>query len=573
MVAPCSSTWLPLPRPNKFGRVPTRILFTAGGSFKGYGFINEPAATGDEVIITLLERFQWIVHLITTAPVLLLAYVGFCLSLSTAIAGTASESAEVNLGRKATHFVSANGSDNGLGTADRPWATINHAAEQAKAGDTVIVRGGRYVLSSQVRVRNSGRSGAWITFIGYPGEKPILDASLIPYSSLVQDGLDNGAFQIEKSAYIRVVNLTVIDSHDAGFTVRDSSNVELINDATTGTFSSGIAVWDTNHSDKATQHIRILGNVIVKATTWDLAPPGVQRRGEPPHEALSVGGAIEFEVAFNHVYNSDKEGISIKETSKQGKVHHNLIQNLDRQGIDVDAYFGELRGIEIYSNVIHDCRGAGVVLSVENVRSVERINIHNNLVFDNDGSGLLFSRFHLNNPRYKIRIVSNVFYHNGYGAPAFGQTYYWITGGLFLDSTNIHDITIKDNIFSDNRGFQIGYSELFLEDLRQWEVVAREKNIKIHDNLIDGRNSIDTPILSGGNSGDRVKIYAANGERAIFADPMFRDPGNEDFRPRRSSFAAATHVTGGTSGSAAASELWWKRRFPPRLVAYPFRRH
>jgi len=519
----------------------------------------------------LPERFQPTVHLITTVPFLLLTCVGFFFSLSPAITGKASELIDVTRRQEATYFVSVNGSDDKPGTADRPWATINHAAEQAKAGDTVIVRGGRYVLSSQVRVRNSGQSEAWITFIGYPGEKPILDASLIPHSSLVQEGLDNGAFQIEKVAYIRVVNLTVIESHDAGFTVRDSSNVELINDATTGTFSSGIAVWDTNHSDKATQHIRILGNIIVKATTWDLAPPDVPRQGEPPHEALSIGGAIDFELAFNHVYNSDKEGISIKETSKQGKVHHNLVHNLDRQGIDVDAYFGELRDIEIYSNVIHDCRGAGLVLSVENVQLVEQINIHNNLVFNNDGSGLLFSRFHLNNPRHNIRIVSNIFYHNGYGTPAVGQTYYWITGGLYLDSTNVHDITIRNNIFSDNRGFQIGYSEPFLEDLRQWEAVAREKNIKITDNLIDGRNSVNTPILSGGNPSNRVKIYAVNGERPIFADPMFKDPGEQDFSLRRGSPGAARHVAAGAYTPGTSSELWWKRCFPPSLVAYPVR--
>ncbi len=36
-----------------------------------------------------------------------------------------------------------NGTDDGPGTAERPWATINHAADKAVAGDTVVVRGGR----------------------------------------------------------------------------------------------------------------------------------------------------------------------------------------------------------------------------------------------------------------------------------------------------------------------------------------------------------------------------------------------------------------------------------------------
>ena len=83
-----------------------------------------------------------------------------------------------------TYFVAPDGSDSGPGSADRPWATINHAAETAVAGDTVVVRGGQYLLSAQVRPRNSGRPDAWITFIGYPGEEPILDAQSIPQPPL-----------------------------------------------------------------------------------------------------------------------------------------------------------------------------------------------------------------------------------------------------------------------------------------------------------------------------------------------------------------------------------------------------
>src|SRR5258707_10021307 len=63
----------------------------------------------------------------------------------------------------ATYFVTLSGNDAGPGTATRPWKTINHAAELARAGDVVVVRRGRYVLSAQVRPRNSGRSDAWIT--------------------------------------------------------------------------------------------------------------------------------------------------------------------------------------------------------------------------------------------------------------------------------------------------------------------------------------------------------------------------------------------------------------------------
>ena len=332
-----------------------------------------------------------------------------------------------------TYFVAVYGSDTEPGTQSQPWATINHAAEQAKPGDTIIVRGGQYVLLTQVRPRNSGRPDAWITYLGYPGEKPIFDARRITLSSMRKGPLDNGAFQVEHLSYVRVINLTVIYSHDAGFTVRDSSHIDLINNSTRETFSSGIAVWDTRHDGESTEHIRLLGNSITRANTWKMAPPDLPHGGEQPQEAISVGGAVDFEVAYNHVYDSDKEGIDIKETSQHGRVDHNLVDHVARQGVYVDAWFGRITGIDVFSNVIHDCHGAGLVLSVENGRSVSNVNIHNNLIFNNDGTGLLFSRWGVNNLRRNIQIENNVFYHNGYGAPANAQTYYWITG----DSTFI----------------------------------------------------------------------------------------------------------------------------------------
>jgi parallel beta-helix repeat protein len=157
---------------------------------------------------------------------------------------------------RAEFYVAVDGSDDGPGTRERPWATINHAADVAESGTRVIIRGGLYALRSQVRSRHSGRPGAWIEFVGYPGESAVLDAAALQRSS--PTALSNGALQIEGVSFIRVTNLTVINSHDAGFTIRDSSDIDLINNTTRGTFSSGIAVWDTDHQRTTTKNIRIL---------------------------------------------------------------------------------------------------------------------------------------------------------------------------------------------------------------------------------------------------------------------------------------------------------------------------
>jgi hypothetical protein len=467
---------------------------------------------------------------------------------------------------RAVHFVAVRGSDSGPGTADRPWATLNHAAAHARAGDTIIVRGGLYVLSMQIRPRRSGRSDARITFIAYPGEKPILDARKIPYGALHQGNLDNGVFQIEDVSYIRVADLTIINSHEAGFTIRDASNIDLINNSTRDTFSSGIAVWDTDHKGEKTRHIRILGNSIRRATIWGLAPPGVPMGREEPQEALSVAGAVNFVVAYNHVYDGDKEGIDIKETSKNGKVHHNFVNNMGRQGLYLDSWFGELSHIEVFSNVLEDCRGAGIALSVENGRSLHDVDIYNNLVFANSGTGLLFSRWGVDNPRWNVRIKNNIFYHNGYGPPGAGQDYYWITGGLYLYSTNLHDISIIANIFSENRGFQIGYSKTFLKQSESWETVARKKNIGISGNLIDGRNLLDEPIQTGGDPPDGIEIYAVNGIKAIFGNPLFKDPSSQNFDLRHGSPAMSSHFAVGASSARSTGNFWWKRNFPPTIA-------
>jgi hypothetical protein len=478
-----------------------------------------------------------------------------------------SERVQVRKSGAAIYFVALNGDDNGTGKFEHPWATINHAAMQAQAGDTIIVRGGRYSLSAQVRPLHSGRPNAWITFIGYPGEEPVLDARMVQRSSVVRNGLDNGVFQIEDVSYVRVINLAIANSHDAGFTVRDSNHIALMNNSTKSTFSSGIGVWDTNNDGRATRHIEIIGNTIVNANTRDLAPPDFPRHGVPPHEALSIGGAAEFEVAYNHVYDSDHEGIDIKGASKDGKVHHNVVNGLNLQGIYVDAWYGVLRTIEVYSNIIHNCHGAGLVLSVEEGRSVEDINIHNNLVFNNAGSGLLFSVFGANGPRRRIKITHNIFYHNGYGPPKPGQSYYWITGGLYFMSANIGDVVISENVFSGNRGFQIGYSESLLDQFRSWQDFARKRRIEIRTNMIYGRNPMNLPIEGGGDDFPyRVKIYAVNGQRPVFANPMFKGPARQDFVFRR-----------GFTAHGLRAGLWppdstfvWSRKhgFPPSLFTW-----
>ena len=67
-----------------------------------------------------------------------------------------------------TYVVSTAGSDHNAGTLWAPFRTIQHAADLAAAGDTVLIRGGVY--RETVSPANSGAPGAPITFAAYNGE-------------------------------------------------------------------------------------------------------------------------------------------------------------------------------------------------------------------------------------------------------------------------------------------------------------------------------------------------------------------------------------------------------------------
>ena len=135
---------------------------------------------------------------------------------------------------------------------------------------------------------------------------------------------------------------------------------------------------------------------------------------------------------------------------------------------------------------------------------------------------------------------------------------------MYLYSANLQNVRIEKNVFSDNRGYQIGYSELYLRDGRSWQEAAQSKQIRIAENLIDGPNAIGSPIESGGRPPDQVLIYPVNGDRPIFGSPQFSDPASQDFTIPRVSPAAA--LAAGLETKASLPGQWWKRQFPPELI-------
>lgn len=76
------------------------------------------------------------------------------------------------------YYVAPSGSDTNPGTAEQPWHTLQHAADSAQAGDTVLLQTGTFT-EEEVRFTRSGVPNAPITFTNAPGAVVTLKGSLL----------------------------------------------------------------------------------------------------------------------------------------------------------------------------------------------------------------------------------------------------------------------------------------------------------------------------------------------------------------------------------------------------------
>ncbi len=343
----------------------------------------------------------------------------------------------VSLGLHATtYFVSINGNDNDSGTENQPWKTIQKAADELEAGDTVIILEGVY--EEQVIPKKSGQAGKYIIYKAKSGAEVIIDGANLN----IADG-HSALFLIHNKNYIKVIGISVRNigttysaSYDqAGFMIENAHHIEIKNCTTYNTFSSGIISLNSHD-------LSIDNNLIRKACNG----------GE--QECISItDGSYNFEVMNNEVYDGGSglnggEGIDVKQGSHDGDVHHNYVHNLPKRlGIYVDAYEKHTYNINVYQNKVHDCADGGFALSSEAGGFLENISIYNNIAYHNEYYGLIISNWDEaitnTHPMKKIRIINNTFYNNKWAGQNWGA-------GIIMENLHAEDIIINNNICSEN---------------------------------------------------------------------------------------------------------------------------
>jgi len=308
-----------------------------------------------------------------------------------------------------TYYVATNGNDSNPGTQDRPWRTIQKAANSVQAGDTVYVRGGTY--NESVHFKRSGQSGNPITFKNYNGEGVTVRAN-----SWVGFHLN--------------ANWVVID----GFGVFGAGSHDI--------FITGA-------------HYNTVQNCEFAEAGW----AGIQFGGDN-------GAATNNMIRNNNVHNNRHEGIYLRgglEGHPGIRMSNNVIENNDihhngDEGIQNTATFAPPYpdGTIIRGNRVHDNGGnwgGGMAIGGDN------LVVENNIVYNNRGeiggiwladsnNGIIRNNLVVNNRGTWSYGNAGIHVHNSRNAQVHHNTVSGNNGaGIYLRDTQG---VAKNNILSQN---------------------------------------------------------------------------------------------------------------------------
>ncbi|TMV66417.1 RTX toxin, partial [Thioclava sp. BHET1] len=162
------------------------------------------------------------------------------------------------------YYVSTTGSDNGTGSADSPWASINYAmAQNLQPGDTVMVAPGTY--TETVAINTGGSAAGDVSLVSeVPGEALIrptsgtystvnIRANYVTVKGFDVVGGDGHGIDAESVHHISVLDNTVHDSGGSGIQFNYSEFIDIEgntvygNSATNGYQTSGISVYENRN--------------------------------------------------------------------------------------------------------------------------------------------------------------------------------------------------------------------------------------------------------------------------------------------------------------------------------------
>lgn len=132
-------------------------------------------------------------------------YVLACVAFLTGITGTVWATAYV------VDQAAPGAADANPGTEEKPFATVQRAADAAKAGDTVFVMEGKY--DEHVRVKNSGAPGQFIAVVGMPRRSARMEGFDLDGSYIRVQGFEITAEKPATAVQLNATHCEVLDNY------------------------------------------------------------------------------------------------------------------------------------------------------------------------------------------------------------------------------------------------------------------------------------------------------------------------------------------------------------------------
>ena len=459
------------------------------------------------------------------------------------------------LGQTGTSFyVSTTGNDSNPGTQSAPWRTVQHAADTARAGSTVNVRGGVYEELVSINASGNATDG-FITFRSYPGETAVMDAGHLTPSGR------SGVLTIENKSYVRIEGFEIRNLRTAehrlvplGISVMGAgSHIDLLKNNVhhieqnfdgrdapgRGGNGFGIAIYGTDAKTPITDLI-IDGNEVHHLKTGS-------------SESLVVNGNVtNFRITHNVVHDNNNIGIDVigfertapnpaVDQARDGVVSGNLVYNITSRGNP--AYGNDESSDGIYvdggtrilieQNVIHDVDFGIELASEHQNHSTSYIIARNNLIYHCHTAGVSIGGYAPERGRTDhSTVVNNTLYENDTSGTGSGE---------FQMQWNM-----ADNIFTNNIVYA-GPRCLFT--LTRSHVDKDQPPAVIDHNLYycaSGAMASTWAEASATVTGfDKYVQSTGNDSHSRFLDPHFVDAAAKNFHLQPDSPALAAGTTDG----------------------------
>jgi len=290
------------------------------------------------------------------------------------------------------YYVSPDGDNNSPGTINAPWRTIQHAANKARAGEVVAIRGGTYYEMVQFN-----------TYSGSP-ENPIIFHAYKDESVTIS-GVDWAGIQIVGVNWIILDGIKVTRAIYDGIFISNANNNQVLNCESFKNGGVGIHILSTfgpannntvrncqvhdNKEEgiyldvKGTNLVSVDNNTIENNTIYNNRYEAIQNTNQNKIDPRPNGTIIRG----NTIYDNGPDWATIDLSGLNLVVENNIVFNTKAPAGGIWYNYGGgsvIAGNKIYNETIKHNEGDGIAL-----RNVSNTLVHDNWIYGKTGvSGL-----------------------------------------------------------------------------------------------------------------------------------------------------------------------------------------